>query len=97
MELTSKQRATLRGYANKMETILQVGKGGVIDTLVKQADDALTAREMIKIGVLDTAPQSAKEVAFELAPLVNAQIVQVIGSKIVLYRQDKKDPKFKIK
>lgn len=97
MELTSKQRATLRGYANKMETILQVGKGGVIDTLVKQADDALTAREMIKISVLDTAPQSAKEVAFELAPLVNAQIVQVIGSKIVLYRQDKKDPKFKIK
>ena len=56
--LTSKQRAQLRGLANSMDTILQVGKGGVMDPLVKQVDDALTARELIKMRVLETAPQS---------------------------------------
>ena len=61
--LTSKQRAYLRGLANSMETILQVGKGGVIDTLMKQVDDALTARELIKLRVLETSPQSARETA----------------------------------
>jgi len=91
--ITSKQRATLRGLANTMETIFQVGKSGIIDTTVKQVDDALTAREMIKLRVLETCPVSAREAATELAEKTNAEIVQVIGTRFVLYRKNPKDPK----
>ena len=61
--LTSKQRAKLRGLANQMETILQVGKGGIQDALVKQVDEALTARELIKLRALETAPDSPRQIA----------------------------------
>lgn len=90
--LTSKQRAYLRGLANPMETILQVGKGGVIDTLVKQVDDALTARELIKLRVLETAPQSARETAVLLAEATHSDVVQVIGTRLVLYRPNPEKP-----
>lgn len=94
--LTSKQRAALRGYANEMETILQIGKGGVTGTVARQADTALTARELIKIGVLDNAPVNAREAAEALAKSVGADVVQVIGSRAVLFRQNKKDSKFEL-
>lgn len=90
--LTSKQRAYLRGLANSMETILQVGKGGVIDTLMKQVDDALTARELIKLRVLETSPQSARETAAALAEATHSDVVQVIGTRFVLYRANPKKP-----
>lgn len=61
--LTSKQRATLRGIASTYETIFQVGKGGISDTLVQQVSDALRKRELIKIHVLDNCPLSASEAA----------------------------------
>lgn len=92
--LTSKQRATLRSFANDIETILQVGKGGITQTVVTQIDQALTARELIKIRVLENAPVSAREAANELAKGVSAEVVQVIGTKIVLLRQNKKDSRF---
>lgn len=95
MSLTSKERATLRSQANTMETILHVGKSGVIDTFIKQVDDALTAREMIKIKILDTAPVTPKEAAAQIAEKVGCEVVQVIGTKAVLYREDKKEPKFR--
>ncbi|MBC8584374.1 ribosome assembly RNA-binding protein YhbY [Youxingia wuxianensis] len=95
--LTSKQRAQLRGLANSMDTILQVGKGGVMDPLVKQVDDALTARELIKMRVLETAPQSSREIADELAQATNSQVVQVIGTKFVLYRRNTKKPIIELK
>ena len=91
--ITTKQRAQLRALANPLEVILQVGKSGVIDTLIKQVDDALTARELIKIKVLENAPVNAREVAQELAEKTGADVVQVIGMKVSLYRRNNKDPK----
>lgn len=94
--LTSKQRAMLRGAANDMETILQVGKSGIAETLVRQADTALEARELIKLRVLENAPVSAREAAEELAERTGADVVQVIGTRAVLFRQKKKDSKFEL-
>ena len=95
MELTSKQRAQLRGLANTIETILIVGKEGIGENLVKQDNDALEARELIKGRVLESCMLTPREAAQELAPLTRSQVVQVIGTKFVLYRpshnKDKKD------
>lgn len=90
--LTSKQRAQLRALANPIETILQVGKSGVGEQLIKQVDDALTARELIKLRVLETAPGSVREIAEELAQATNAEVVQTIGTRFVLYRRNNKKP-----
>ncbi len=90
--LTSKQRANLRSHANQMETILQVGKGGIADALIKQVDDALTAREMIKLRVLETAPDTARDTAEQMAGQVGAEVVQVIGTRFILYRRNPKKP-----
>ena len=97
MELTSKQRAQLRGLANNIDTILIVGKDGIGENLVKQANDALEARELIKGRVLENSMLSPREAAEELAPLTRSEVVQVIGTKFVLYRPShKKDKKDKI-
>lgn len=96
-DLTSKQRAQLRGLANSIDTILHVGKDGIGDNLVKQADDALEARELIKGKVLENSLLTSREAAEELAEKTRSQVVQVIGTKFVLYRQThKKDKKDKI-
>ena len=87
MELTSKQRAQLRGIANSIDTILIVGKDGIGENLIKQANDALEAREIIKGRVLENSMLSPREAAEELAPLTRSEVVQVIGTKFVLYRQ----------
>ena len=95
MELTSKQRAQLRGLANSIDTILQVGKDGLGENLIKQADDALEARELIKCKVLENSMMTAREACDELSKATRSEVVQVIGTKFVLYRQshnkDKKD------
>ena len=96
-DLTSKQRAQLRGLANSIDTILHVGKEGIGDNLVKQADDALEARELIKGKVLENSLLTSREAAEELAEKTRSQVVQVIGTKFVLYRPThKKDKKDKI-
>ena len=87
MDLTSKQRAQLRGLANSIDTILIVGKDGIGDNLVKQANDALEARELIKGRVLENSMLSPREAAEELAVKARAEVVQVIGTKFVLYRK----------
>ena len=94
--MTSKQRAYLRGLANTLEPIVHAGKGGISDALIKQADDAMTAREIIKGKVLETAPGTARELAEEIAAAVNAQVVQVIGRTFVLFRQKEKDSQIKL-
>ncbi|WMJ23680.1 YhbY family RNA-binding protein [Paludicola sp. MB14-C6] len=94
--ITTKQRATLRGHANKLEVILHIGKSGVTPTVIVQAKDALVAREMIKGKVQDNAMLSAQEVANELAESTGAEIVQVIGSKFVLYKKNPKNPVYEI-
>lgn len=90
--LTSKQRAYLRGLANTMDAIVHVGKSGMADTIVKQADDALTARELIKGKVLETAPKTVREVADALAQAVGAEVVMTIGRTFVLYRRHPEEP-----
>ncbi len=90
--LTSKQRAQLRALANPIETILQVGKSGVGEQLIKQVNDALTARELIKLRVLETAPGSVKEIAEELAQATQSDVVLTIGTRFVLYRRNNKKP-----
>ncbi|CDB23676.1 putative RNA-binding protein YhbY family [Clostridium sp. CAG:557] len=91
--ITSKQRAYLRSMANSMETILIVGKSGVSTEVIKQADDALTAREIFKGKVLETAEDGVREIAAILAEKTQADIVQIIGTKFVLYRKNNKEPK----
>lgn len=90
--LTSKQRANLRSKANSMETILQVGKSGVGEALVKQVEDALLAREMIKIKVLENSLLTAREVATELSEKTGCDVVQVIGTRLVLFKRNNKKP-----
>lgn len=91
--ITSKQRAYLRSLANTMETILIIGKGGISDEIIVQADEALSAREIFKGKVLETANKNAKEIANIIANRTNSDIVQVIGTKFVLYRKNNKDPR----
>lgn len=90
--LSSKQRAFLRGLANKADTILYIGKGGLNDQIVKQCADALKARELIKGKVLETAEISSREAADELAKQTGSEVVQVIGTKFVLYKKNIKEP-----
>ena len=91
--MTSKQRAYLRGLANKLDAIFQIGKNGINDNLIKQLDDALEARELIKITTLETAPDTAKNLSFEIAERIECIVIQVIGNKITLFRQKKKNSK----
>ena len=98
MELNSKQRAQLRGLANDIDTIIHIGKDGIGENLIKQANDALEARELIKGKVLENSMLSAREGAEELAKATRSEVVQVIGTKFVLYREShSKDKEKRIK
>ena len=92
-DLTSKQRAQLRSMAHGLDTIVHIGKDGVGPNLTKQAEDALEARELIKGKVLENSPLSPREGAEELARSTRSQVVQVIGSKFVLYRETHSKPR----
>ena len=85
--LTSKERAALRAQANGIDTILTIGKGGVTDAVIAQADSALAARELIKGSVLETAMLTAREASDALCAALGADGVQCVGSKFVLYRK----------
>lgn len=94
--LNSKQRAFLRSKANSEEPVLHLGKGGLSEPLLRQAEDALAARELIKGKVLETAPFSSREAAKQVAQAVCAEVVQVIGRTFVLYRRNQKEPKIQL-
>ena len=96
MELTSKQRAQLRGVANTIDTIVHIGKDGISSNIVKQANDALEAREIIKCKVLENSMLTAREACEQMARLTRSEAVQVIGTKFVLYRQHYDKSKRKI-
>ena len=86
--MTGKERAAFRAQANHLEPLFQVGKGGMSDALIKQTDDALKARELIKVKVLlESSPITPRETADELAAATGAEVIQVIGGVIVLYRE----------
>ncbi len=91
--LTSKQRAYLRGLANSYESLFQIGKGGVSDTLIKQVEDALKKRELIKLNSLENCPNTPREVADEIASKAKCDVVQVVGRKMIFYKRNNEEPK----
>ncbi len=96
MMLTSKQRAQLRSLASTEDTIVIVGKGGITENVIAQVSDALTARELVKGKVLESSLLSAREACEALAEACNAEQVQFIGSKFVLYRRNDAEPKIEL-
>lgn len=94
--MTGKQRAKLRGMANSLETILYVGKDGVTDGIIKEAYDALEARELIKGCVQQEAPVSAKEALQQLCEVTGAEPIQYIGRRFVLYRPSREHPRISL-
>lgn len=93
MSMTSKQRAYLKSLAGNITPIFQVGKAGLTPEIVTAVDEALEKRELIKISVLKNCFDEPNELANMLAERTRAEVVQVIGKKIVLYRPAKKEPK----
>ncbi len=91
--MTGKQRAYLRGLANGLETIIYLGKGGITEAVIRQTEEALAARELIKGRVLEASLLTAREACDLLAEATGAQGVQSIGSRFVLYRPDPEEPK----
>ena len=94
--MTSKQRAYLRGLANSIDPIFQIGKSGLSENLLKQLDDALEARELIKIKVLENSGLDTREASDELCRIVGAEGIQAIGSKMVIYKKSEKNPKIEL-
>ena len=94
--LNSKQRAYLRSLAVHIDTIFQIGKGGVNDNMCEQISNALEARELIKLRVLDNSGYTSREAAEEIAGIVNADVVQTVGTRFVLYRESKKHKKIEL-
>lgn len=95
--LTSKQRAKLKGIASNYDTIFQIGKSGIGDALITQINDALRARELIKLRVLENSGYTAREAADEIAEKTKSDVVLVIGSRFVLFKRNPKDPVIDIK
>ena len=91
--LTTKQRAQLRALANKEDTIVIIGKGGITENVIKQTADALKARELIKGRVLENSLLTAREAGDSLAELCQAEPVQAIGSRFVLYKENPQNKK----
>ena len=96
MELTGKQRAALRSMCNTLQPVLYIGKDGVTEATVKEAYDALEARELIKCSLNDSAPISAREACSELCERLGAAPVQCIGRKFSIYRRNEKEPRIEL-
>ncbi len=94
--LTSKQRAYLRGLAAAEDTIVIIGKGGITENIIIQMNDALKARELVKGRVLENSLLTAREAADALSETCRAEVVQVIGSKFVLYKRNEQKPKIEL-
>ena len=90
--ITSKQRAYLRSMANSLPAIMQVGKGGLNENMLKTFSDALEAHELIKLHVLENSGEEPRDVLNALAEALGAEAVAATGRKIVLYRASEKNP-----
>jgi RNA-binding protein len=89
--LTGKQKRFLRSKAHHLNPIFQVGKGGVNENLIKQIDDALEARELLKVSVLQNCDEDKETVAESLSKGARAELVQIIGNTIVLYKESREN------
>lgn len=94
--LTGKQRAFLRSMANTINPIFQLGKNGIDEAFLKQIDDALEARELIKINILENSELTPREVSDVICSKLDSEGIQAIGRKLVIYRKSKKKPKIEI-
>lgn len=96
MELTSKQRAYLGGEASTLNPIFQIGKASLTPELITALDEALEKRELIKISVLKNCADDPREISDMIAERTHSDVVKVIGKKIILFRQAKKNSKFQL-
>ena len=94
--LTSKQRAYLRSLSQNLDTIFQIGKGGISEELCLQIGNALEARELIKARVLDNSGYTAKEAAEDIAEEIGCDVVCCVGSRFVLYRESQKKKRIEL-
>lgn len=94
--MKGKQRAYLRGEANSMNVMLQVGKDGITEAVIEQVEETIDSKELIKIRVLDNSLYNTKDAAYEIAEAVDAEVIQVIGSVIVLFRQDEDNSQYNL-
>ena len=94
--LTSKQRAYLRSLSQSLDTIFQIGKGGITEEICTQIGNALEARELIKARVLDNSGYTAKEAATEIAEAVGCEVVSCVGTKFVLYKESVKKKRIEL-
>ena len=94
--LNSKQRAYLRGLSNNLDTIFQIGKGGITEEICTQIANALEARELIKARVLDNSGYTAKEAANEIADAISCDVVSCVGTRFVLYKESQKKKRIEL-
>ncbi len=94
--ITSKQRAYLRGLANNIDTIFQIGKGGIGDNFLKQMEDALEAREIVKVKVLETAFMTAREACEAVCEEIGCEPVSCVGNKFVVYKESRNNKKIEL-
>ena len=94
--ITSKQRATLRSMAANLDTIFQIGKGGISEETCRQIANALEARELIKARVLDNSGYTAKEAANEIAAVIDCDVVSCVGTRFVLYKESTKKKRIEL-
>ena len=94
--LTGKQRSYLRAKANKLDSVFQIGKGGINESFIEQVDGALETQELLKISILQNSMIEPKEAIEELTKATGAEYVQTIGSKIIIYRESKKNKKIEL-
>ena len=94
--ITSKQRAYLRSLSQNLDTIFQIGKGGITEEICTQIANALEARELIKARVLDNSGYTAKEAANEIAESISCDVVSCVGTRFVLYKESKKKKRIEL-
>lgn len=94
--ITSKQRAYLRSIAQTLQPIFQIGKNGVNDNQIKQLKNALEVREIIKITLLDTTPADKHSIVNEIAEKTGAEVVQIIGKKLTIYKKSTENPQIEL-
>lgn len=94
--INNHQKAQLKGLASSLNTKYQVGKNEISDSLITMLDKALTARELIKIDVMKGYTESINELAINLSVRLNAEVIQVVGRVVVLFRRNKDNPKIKL-
>lgn len=94
--LTGKQRSYLKGMANKLKPMAQLGKDGITESFIAQMDQLLEHHEIVKVNVLDNSMEDATKAASEVAEALDAEFVQAIGNKFTIYRQSRENPEIEI-